>query len=106
MLLCLDCQLALFTASSTVHLLTVMVHRTWSIASVIGPVVGGSLASGGQWRWIFCGNIFLVTVYKSHLPTDLNLPITAVSALLVLIFLKLPTPAGTFWEKFARLDWM
>lgn len=28
--------------------------RTWSIACSIGPVVGGALASAGQWRWLFC----------------------------------------------------
>ncbi len=37
---------------------------------------------------------------------DLNLPISGVAAVAVLIFLKLPTPPGTFAEKIAKLDWM
>ena len=27
---------------------------TWCLAASIGPVIGGSLATQGQWRWIFC----------------------------------------------------
>jgi len=27
---------------------------TWCLAAAIGPVVGGSLAAQGQWRWLFC----------------------------------------------------
>nr|VWO95841.1 N-acyl homoserine lactonase (AHL-lactonase) (Acyl-homoserine lactonase) (EC [Ganoderma boninense] len=63
---------------------------TWSIAGVIGPVVGGSLANQGQWRWLFY----------------LNLPICGIAAIFTQIFLKLPTPPGTFAEKFKRLDWI
>ncbi|TFK88802.1 MFS general substrate transporter [Polyporus arcularius HHB13444] len=62
----------------------------WCIAGVSGPVVGGSLAATGQWRWLFY----------------LNLPICGVAGGLVLVFLKLPTPPGTFAEKFKRLDWV
>ncbi|KIJ59634.1 hypothetical protein HYDPIDRAFT_100308 [Hydnomerulius pinastri MD-312] len=62
---------------------------TWSLAVSIGPVVGGSLASQGQWRWLFY----------------LNLPICAIAALLVLILLDLPTPKGSFRDKFVSLDW-
>ena len=38
----------------TMRKLTNASRRTWSIAGVIGPVVGGSLANEGQWRWLFC----------------------------------------------------
>ncbi|KIJ29343.1 hypothetical protein M422DRAFT_269299 [Sphaerobolus stellatus SS14] len=62
---------------------------TWSLASTIGPVVAGSLVSRGQWRWLFY----------------LNLPIIGVASVLVLIFLQLPVPQGSFHEKVSRLDW-
>ncbi|KAF8837708.1 MFS general substrate transporter [Paxillus ammoniavirescens] len=63
---------------------------TWSFAVAIGPVVGGSLASQGQWRWLFY----------------LNLPLCAAAALLVLILLDLPTPKGAFRDKVFGLDWI
>ncbi|RPD77150.1 MFS general substrate transporter [Lentinus tigrinus ALCF2SS1-7] len=62
----------------------------WCIAGLSGPVVGGSLAAQGQWRWLFY----------------LNLPISGVAGGLVFIFLKLPTPPGAFTEKIKRLDWV
>ena len=37
---------------------------------------------------------------------DLNLPICAIAALLVLVFLKLRAPKGSFAEKLSRMDWM
>ncbi|KAF9236868.1 MFS general substrate transporter [Melanogaster broomeanus] len=63
---------------------------TWSLALSIGPVVGGSLASQGQWRWLFY----------------LNLPICSFAALLVFIFLDLPTPKDSFRDKIINLDWI
>ena len=38
--------------------------------------------------------------------TDVNLPVCAVAALLVLVFLTLRRPSGSFMEKISRLDWM
>jgi MFS family permease len=63
---------------------------TWCFAASIGPVVGGSLAAQGQWRWLFY----------------LNLPISLVGSLLVVHFLDLPTPPGNYGDKFRRMDWM
>ncbi|KAL0960432.1 hypothetical protein HGRIS_005475 [Hohenbuehelia grisea] len=63
---------------------------TFCIACFIGPVVGGSLASEGNWRWLFY----------------LNLPICGLAAILVLLFMKLPTPPGSFSSKLRRLDWI
>ncbi|KAI0083281.1 iron permease [Irpex rosettiformis] len=63
---------------------------TWAVAAAIGPLVGGGLADRGQWRWFFY----------------INLPITGLAAILVLFFLKLKTPAGTFKEKLLRMDWI
>ncbi|KAF9241322.1 MFS general substrate transporter [Melanogaster broomeanus] len=63
---------------------------TWSLAMSIGPIVGGSLASQGQWRWLFY----------------LNFPICAFAALLVFILLDLPTPKDSFRDKVINLDWI
>lgn len=38
--------------------------------------------------------------------TDLNLPIAGVAALLVVLFLRVPTPQGTLKSKLSNLDWM
>lgn len=48
----------------------------------------------------------VVIMYQRLSPQDLNLPITGVAALFIVLFLKLPTPPGTFREKLARMDWM
>ncbi|KAF8520682.1 MFS general substrate transporter [Gautieria morchelliformis] len=63
---------------------------TWSIAASIGPVVGGSLANRGLWRWLFY----------------LNLPICGVSAIAAAVFLDLPIPPGIMREKVSRMDWI
>ncbi|KAJ6550611.1 iron permease [Mycena vulgaris] len=65
-----------------------LIAISYTIANGIGPVVGGSLAQKGQWRWIFY----------------LNIPICGLTGLLVLLFLNLRTPPGTFSEKFKKID--
>ncbi|KAJ7784904.1 major facilitator superfamily domain-containing protein [Mycena maculata] len=62
----------------------------WAIAGFTGPVVGGALAQHGAWRWLFYINVFTC----------------AMSAALVIPFLRLRTPAGTTREKLRRMDWM
>ncbi|KAJ6542004.1 MFS general substrate transporter [Mycena vulgaris] len=66
----------------------ILTGLTWSIACVVGPIIGGGLAARGAWRWLFY----------------LNLPISCVAAIFVVLFLRLPTPPGTFREKIGRLD--
>ncbi|KAH9962025.1 major facilitator superfamily domain-containing protein [Lactifluus volemus] len=61
---------------------------SWAIGGGIGPVIGGSLAQQGQWRWIFY----------------LNLPICAFNATLVLLFMRLKTPPATLREKLQKMD--
>ncbi|KAF8553817.1 MFS general substrate transporter [Imleria badia] len=60
------------------------------VAAAIGPLIGGSLATQGQWRWLFY----------------LNLPISLVACVLAIVLLDLPTPPGSSKEKFMRLDWI
>ncbi|KAJ7889221.1 iron permease [Mycena leptocephala] len=62
----------------------------WGIGGGCGPVIGGSLAERGQWRWLFY----------------LNLPICAVAATLVTIFLRLKKPNAPLLEKLKRIDWI
>ncbi|KAJ7074727.1 MFS general substrate transporter [Mycena amicta] len=66
----------------------VLTGLIWSVACIAGPVIGGALATHGAWRWLFY----------------LNLPISALAGLFVLLFLRLPSPPGTFREKIRRLD--
>ncbi|KAF8553816.1 MFS general substrate transporter [Imleria badia] len=60
------------------------------VAAATGPIIGGSLATQGQWRWLFY----------------LNLPISLVACVLAIVLLDLPTPPGSSKEKFMRLDWI
>ncbi|KAL6299612.1 iron permease [Sparassis latifolia] len=66
------------------------IAMSFVVASGIGPVVGGAFAQHGQWRWLFY----------------LNLPICGVVELLVILFLKLRIPPGTFKEKLRMIDWL
>ncbi|KAH0828708.1 MFS general substrate transporter [Lanmaoa asiatica] len=63
---------------------------TWCIATSIGPVVGGSLAVRGQWRWLFY----------------LNLPVCLISCVSVIFLVDLPIPPGSYRDKFMRMDWI
>ncbi|KAI0046869.1 iron permease [Auriscalpium vulgare] len=62
----------------------------WALACAVGPPVGGAFANSGAWRWLFF----------------LNLPICAIAAGLVSIFLRVNAPKTTWREKFSRMDWI
>ncbi|KAH0828709.1 major facilitator superfamily domain-containing protein [Lanmaoa asiatica] len=63
---------------------------TLCLATSIGPIVGGSLATREQWHWLFY----------------LNLPICLVACVSVFLFLDLPIPPGSYRDKFLRMDWI
>ncbi|KAJ3810408.1 iron permease [Lentinula lateritia] len=69
-----------------------MIGIVWSIASVIGPVVGGSFAQRKDWTW---RGLFY-----------LNLPLTGISALLCIFFLHLKAPKSSIPDKIAKIDWI
>jgi predicted MFS family arabinose efflux permease len=67
-----------------------LIAIAYTVANAVGPVIGGALAQNGQWRWIFY----------------LNVPISCVTAGLVLLFLNLRTPSGSLGEKLQKIDWI
>ncbi|KAM0746387.1 iron permease [Meredithblackwellia eburnea MCA 4105] len=66
-----------------------IVGAVWAIASAIGPSLGGALATGGAWRWLFY----------------LNLPLAAIAIVLVFFFLNISVPPRTLREKLALMDY-
>ncbi|KAJ7589047.1 Mfs1.2 [Mycena floridula] len=67
-----------------------IIGLSWSFSSAIGPLVAGGFANAGLWRWLFY----------------INLPIGGLAMILILVLVKLPTPAGTIREKLSRIDWI
>jgi len=63
---------------------------SWAVGGGVGPVIGGTLAQSGRWRWLFY----------------LNLPICAFNATLVLHFMRLKTPPATLSEKLSKIDFI
>ena len=59
----------------------------WSLASALGPVIGGAFATK-NWRGLFW----------------MNLPLTAIVFAIVAAFVDLPIPEGSFKSKIARMD--
>ncbi|OSX62054.1 hypothetical protein POSPLADRAFT_1074411 [Postia placenta MAD-698-R-SB12] len=67
-----------------------MIGLIWSIASIMGPIVGGAFAQRRDFSW---RGLFY-----------LNLPLTGISMFLCIFFLKLKTPRSTFRQKMRRID--
>ncbi|KAK2877266.1 hypothetical protein FQN49_001290 [Arthroderma sp. PD_2] len=63
----------------------------WAIGTVIGPVLGGSLAEYTSWRWIFY----------------VNLPLSAASLILLYFFLRVASPPNEGIRKqISRVDFV
>ncbi|KAJ7641547.1 major facilitator superfamily domain-containing protein [Roridomyces roridus] len=62
----------------------------WALGGGSGPVIGGSLAQRGKWRWLFY----------------LNIPVAGLAATLVTIFLRLKKPNAPLREKLKKIDWI
>ncbi|KAF8482463.1 iron permease [Russula ochroleuca] len=65
-----------------------LIALAWAVGGGVGPVIGGSMAQSGNWRWLFY----------------LNLPICAFCAIMILLFLRLKTPPATLREKLSKMD--
>lgn len=93
----------------------------YSLASVIGPVLGGAFSDKLTWRWSFWINLpvyhlehvlvmtsdlYLFVYILTHLPflSSYNLQVGAVSVIFIAIFLNLPTPKGSLSDKIRRID--
>jgi len=66
-----------------------VITGVWSLASAIGPPIGGILAEKA-WRWLFY----------------LTLPLSGIATGLVILFLDLKTPKDDLRTKMRRMDWM
>ncbi|KAI0795826.1 iron permease [Abortiporus biennis] len=65
----------------------------WAVTCILGPIVGGSFAKSGNWRWVFS-------------TPDMNLPIAGFALILVVTCLHLKTTTQSLRDKFARIDWI
>ncbi|KIY45664.1 MFS general substrate transporter [Fistulina hepatica ATCC 64428] len=81
-------------------LFTGITGMMWTLGSIIGPFVAGSLAEkasstiGGHfvdgWRWLFY----------------MNLPLCLLAFVNVSVFLKVHRPRGDVWAKLKTVDWL
>ncbi|KAI8979392.1 major facilitator superfamily domain-containing protein [Mycotypha africana] len=67
-----------------------LVNAVFALASVFGPLIGGSFTDYVTWRWNFY----------------INLPIGAVALAVILFCLKLPVPKGSLRSKLKRIDYI
>lgn len=67
-----------------------LISIVWAIGSVSGPLIGGALARGSAWRWIFY----------------LNLPIVAIGFVGIIAFLRLENRKRTLKEKLLEIDYV
>ncbi|KAI0154994.1 putative MFS transporter [Xylariaceae sp. FL1272] len=61
----------------------------WAVGSAVGPILGGVFSTRLSWRWCFW----------------INLPIGAVVFLVLLVFLKAPSPNTPVWKGLGVIDW-
>ncbi|KAI8050030.1 major facilitator superfamily domain-containing protein [Thamnidium elegans] len=66
-----------------------IVNAVFALSSVFGPLIGGSFTDYVSWRWNFY----------------INLPIGAIAVVVLVLFLRLPTPQGKLSEKLKRVDY-
>ncbi|KAI8330877.1 major facilitator superfamily domain-containing protein [Chlamydoabsidia padenii] len=67
-----------------------LINAVFALASVFGPLIGGSFTDHLTWRWSFY----------------INLPIGGVALILLILFLDLPTQKTTFVDKLKRIDYV
>lgn len=71
------------------HELTSDQEVVWTVASGVGPVLGGTFSQGLGWQWIFW----------------INLPLSGMAFFLLLLFLNVHNPRTKISEGLKALDW-
>ncbi|RIB10365.1 major facilitator superfamily domain-containing protein [Gigaspora rosea] len=67
-----------------------IVGGCFGIASGVGPLIGGVFTDQITWRWAFL----------------INIPLGVITFISIIFLLHLPSPTGSFWFKFLRIDWL
>ncbi|OQN99395.1 hypothetical protein B0A48_14372 [Cryoendolithus antarcticus] len=67
-----------------------VIGGVWSLASAIGPIIGGVLTERASWRWCFY----------------INLPLDGLAFFILLIFLDIKTPTTPILEGLKAIDWI
>ncbi|CAG8571635.1 6183_t:CDS:2, partial [Gigaspora rosea] len=67
-----------------------LVGGVWGLSTIVGPLAGGLFSDHLSWRWAFF----------------INLPIGAVTVIIVILYLQLPKPNGSLIEKLKRIDYL
>jgi len=67
-----------------------VVNSVFSLSAIIGPLVGGLFVDTYSWRMAFF----------------INVPICVFAAILIALYVKIPTPPGSFMEKFRKIDFL
>lgn len=67
-----------------------IISAVWAVGSVSGPVVGGTFAQNGAWRWLFW----------------VNVPIAGIGFVGIIVFLNLEKRKGSLRNKMAEIDYL
>lgn len=84
-----------------------LLQFVWSLASSVGPILGGTLSELISWRWIWWSMITPITSWEfcSHTLSIVNLPICGTTFALLLIYPSVHNPRTKKMEGIKAIDW-